>query len=163
MEKTIKVFLSYAAGDEQPARELRKKLFSALGTQKLFNFEPWPFDEQLLVGEDFHEEIQKAISVAEIGIFAISVNFLNSKYIAAHELPHFMRIDSKKKIVPIMLNPIPAMADLRGLKERQIFGFDDPYTARSNGSPRPLPKRKVWANSLADELHRLVKRYDIGE
>ena len=163
MEKTIKVFLSYASGDEQPARELWENLYLALTTQHLFNFSLWLFDQQLLVGEDFHEEIQKAISDAEIGIFAISVNFLNSKYIAAHELPHFMRTDSKKKIVPIMLKPIPAMADLRGLEERQIFGFNDPYAAMSNGSSKQPTQREHWANSLADELHRLVKRYEIGE
>ncbi len=159
MEKTIKVFLSYASGDEQPARELWENLYLALRTQHLFNFSLWSFDQQLLVGEDFHEEIQKAISDAEIGIFAISVNFLGSEYIAAHELPHFMRTDSKKKIVPIMLKPIPAMADLRGLAERQIFGFTDPYTARSNGSSKQPTQREDWVNSLAGEL----QRYEIGE
>ena len=163
MEKTIKVFLSYASGDEQPARELWENLYLALRTQHLFNFSLWSFDQQLLVGEDFHEEIQKAISDAEIGIFAISVNFLNSKYIAAHELPHFMRTDSKKRIVPIMLKPIPAMANLRGLEERQIFGFNDPYTASFNGSSKQPIERENWANSFADELHKLAKRYEIGE
>ena len=163
VEKTIKVFLSYAAEDRQCAEELWKNLSVALKTQHLYSFELWSFGKQLLVGEDFHSEIQKAISDAEIGIFALSGDFLCSKYIAKYELPHFLLPGNKKRIVPIMLKPISATADLRGLEEKQIFRFNDPYRAKSNGSLKQPMQREYWANSLADELHELVKRYSIGE
>ena len=156
--KTIRVFLSFAAKDMQAAEDLWDNLREALATSGTFDWQLWAFTDQLLVGEAFDEQIAEAITTADIGLFALSPAFLNSAYIRRHELQPFLAQPDSKRIAPVMLKKLPGSADLRGLKFRQIFGYPAPYW-----SGRPPHARADWANTLADELHRLAKHYNLGQ
>lgn len=157
-KQTIRVFLSSADTDNAAARDLWDRLEERLRNSKNFEWIPWSFDRRLIIGEDFDTEIQEAIGAADLGLFALSPAFLNSAYIRHSELPRFLHPADGKLCAPLMLKALPTDADLGGLEARQIFGFHDPYY-----SGRPLHKRDEWATQLADELHRLARKYELGQ
>jgi hypothetical protein len=74
-----------------------------------------------LLGENWHEEIQKAIRECDFGFLLFSPSFLGSAYIKEHELPHFIGKDAKP-VFPVMLRRVSFESqDLLGLKKKQIF------------------------------------------
>lgn len=153
----VRVFLSYASKDASAAEDLWDRLGEALAPSKSFEWELWGFADQLLVGDDFDERIQAAIARADLGLFALSSAFLNSRYIQEDELPHFLTPAEGKRVAPVMLKPVAANADLRGLTGRQVYGYNDAYW-----SGRRPHERDVWATGLADELDRVTKTYGLG-
>ncbi len=155
--KTVELFLSFAGDDRAAAEDLWGKLREALQTSGSYEWRLWAFTEQLMVGDDFELEIQKAIAAADVGIFALSSAFLNSDFIRTKELPPFLAPADGKRIAPVLLESVTANADLRGLQGRQVFGYGDPYW-----SGRRPHERRAWARRLADELHRLAHKHDLG-
>jgi hypothetical protein len=156
--KAIKIFLSYAGADKSAAHDLWCRLSKALSVSATLEWELWSFEEQVLLGEDFDEKIRAALAAADIGLCALSLDFLTSAYIQNVELPALLDPPNGKRLAPVLLSELPATVGLRGLSGRQIYGFDDPYW---NG--RDPHRRTRWANGLADELHRLANRYGLGE
>ena len=149
--------MSYAGKDVKIAEDLWSRLRSALSTSTRTEWQLWAFSEQLILSDEWDSAIQTAIEEAALGLFAISNSFLISDYIRDRELPRFLQPDAGKRVAPIMLRPLPATADLRGLDARQIFEFHRPYSdCRGPG------EREKWANRLADELHRVADRYGLG-
>lgn len=158
--RQVKVFLSFASDDTSVAEDLWRHLGQALATSGTLDWQFWKFTKQLLISENFHEEIQHAISDAHLGLFAISPAFLNSPYIQEHELARLRGIGNGKRgkrIAPFILKRVPDFADLKGLESSQIFGYPDGYWAR-----RSPYERANWANKLADDLHRMADRYELG-
>jgi hypothetical protein len=155
--KTIEVFLSFAAKDRAAAADLWENLQTALAASRLRSWHLWAFTEQLLLGENFDDEIQTAIADADLGIFAVSPAFLTSPYIRTRELSRFLTPAAAKRIAPVVLKGLPRDANLLGLESRQVFGYHEPYWAG-----RAPHARADWANRLADELQRLASRYGLG-
>ena len=80
----------------------------------------------MLVGEDWHKEIQTAVRECDLGLLLVSPSFLNSQYINEHELPAFLG-DRAKPVIPVMLQRVDFNNhDLRGLGQFQIFRFQKP-------------------------------------
>jgi hypothetical protein len=154
---TVQVFLSYADKDADEAEDLWGRLVEHLRPSRSYRWELWAFRDQLRVGDDFDERIQAAIAAADLGVFAISNAFLNSRYIRDKELPHFLSPATSKRVAPVLLKPLPRDADLRGLTGRQIHGYHAPFWA--GGRPHT---RDAWASGLADELHRVARTYGLG-
>lgn len=150
----IDAFCSFAAADESDARGMWDRLQTSLASSQDYDWHLWKFTDELLPGDDFHEQIQAALTTADLGIFAMSTDFLNSDYIRTHELPPFLKPAPGKQIVPIMLKPLPRRVDLRGLESRQIFAYHKPFTTVD----RPHQK-DVWCNDLHDQLHRIADRH----
>jgi TIR domain len=155
--KTVRVFLSFADKDRGAAEDLWRNLDSALRVSANLRWELWSFTAQLLVGDDFDTEIRAALADADLGIFALSNSFLASEYISRVELPPFLSPGAGKRIAPVALKAIAADADLRGLGNRQIFGYREPYWVG-----RAPHAREAWANNLAAELHRIARRDGLG-
>ena len=155
--KCVRVFLSFADLDGKEARDLWDRLEAAVEPSDSYRWHLWAFDKSLLGGVDFDAEIQDAVADADLGIFALSRAFLSRPYIQRVELPPFLASGTGRRILPVMLKPLPQDADLRGLQARQIFGFHDPYW-----SGRRPHARDEWANRLADEMHRVARRYGLG-
>lgn len=154
---TATLFLSYAGDDRRIAEHLWTNLRTALSTSRKITWKLWAFGDQLILGDDWHRAIQKAIDESSLGLFAISNSFLCSEYIREHELARFIQSNVRKWVAPIMLRPLPATADLRGLESLEFFAFHEPYSeCRGPG------EREKWANRLADDLHRVVDRYELG-
>jgi hypothetical protein len=157
LSKTITVFLSFADDDRSDAEELWGRLKGALAASRDYQWQLWAFTEQLLTGEDFDAEIKAALAESDLGVFALSNAFLVSDYIRTVELPPFLAPGGAKRVAPVALKRLASDADLRGLQARQIFNYHDPYV-----SGRPPHAREAWAIALADELHRIARRYRLG-
>lgn len=149
MKKPVSVFLSYASDDRRLCELLWSDLDAATRADVTYDFTLWSMGKNLLAGDDFDQEIRAALDVSDVGVFAMSHAMLSSRYIQGIELAHFL--DAGKLLVPALLTQINAYADLRGLKPKQVYGWNDNYEAR-----RSRAARRNWATALAEELHRVL-------
>jgi hypothetical protein len=120
MKTTVVYFVSYARKNADLARRFMDKFCDQTGPSRAYQYRAWQ-DEDILVGENWHEEIQNAIRESVFGLLLISPAFLASKYIADNELPHFVG-HHVKPAIPVMLQPVDLQRhDLKGLEKNQIF------------------------------------------
>lgn len=118
-KRLVRYFLSYAQNDGKIPGKLLVELDKQLSACKDFEFRRWQ-DTDILPGEKWHEEIQKAMRECDFGLLLVSPAFLGSKYISEHELPLFVSGD--KQCVPVGLSRIDFKNhDTKGLEESQIF------------------------------------------
>ena len=98
-----KIFISYSHKDEAWKDRLTAHL-NVLKRQDLLDF--WE-DRQILPGGDWYQDIQTAITKAQIAILLISVDFLNSEFILNEELPVLLqkRQDQGLTIIPVIVEP----------------------------------------------------------
>jgi hypothetical protein len=123
MKKTITVFISYARANRDLAARFLRKFKEQAAPSKQYHYTFWR-DNDILVGENWHEEIQQALGECDVGLVLLSPAFLGSQYIQDHELPKFMK-GGGKPVIPVMLQPIDLERhDLKGLQQTQIFRLD---------------------------------------
>ena len=86
----------------------------------------------ILVGEEWHDDIQVAVADCDVGFMLISPAFLGSQYIQDYELQRFLK-SSRKLAIPVLLQPIDEdWHDLKGLQQTQIFRLDRPRCVSLN-------------------------------
>ncbi|MEO8327600.1 MAG: toll/interleukin-1 receptor domain-containing protein [Nitrospirota bacterium] len=130
MKKKITVFISYARANRDLVARFLKKFKEQAAPSKQYHYTFWR-DNDILVGEKWHEEIQHALGECDVGLVLLSPAFLGSQYIQDHELPKFMK-GGGKPVIPVMLQPIDLERhDLKGLQQSQIFRLDRPRFASS--------------------------------
>ncbi|GJL70562.1 MAG: hypothetical protein NPIRA06_31970 [Nitrospirales bacterium] len=125
MKKKITVFVSYARANRDLATRFLKNFKEQAAPSKLYHYTFWR-DNDILVGEKWHEEIRHAIEECDVGLVLVSPAFLGSQYIQDHELPKFVK-SGGKSVIPVMLQPIDLEHhDLKGLQHTQIFRLHRP-------------------------------------
>ena len=155
----VEVFASWASADASTAKAFWALLGEALAIDASYAFKLWSFDEALCVGERWDTEIQTALSRAHLGILALSPAFLNSRYIRDVELPAFVGDEVRgRRVVPVLLKPLPATADLRGLADHQIFRHPNLGRPRAAFSQAGAGK-DLWVHALVREIHEVLSRY----
>lgn len=96
----LKAFIVYAKEDREITEELKKWLYSFVRDNEL---RIW-YDDHVLPGERWHEEVMKELQSADIVLLILSVDFFNSTYILDSELP--MALDRHKRgdthVIPIL-------------------------------------------------------------
>ena len=107
-KNTIKFFISSAEVDKKVAMEVvagLKKNFEAASKVDGRKYELWNYKDELLVGDLFDKEIEKAIGECHFGIGLVSLDFLISNYIKDKELPNFVSDSGKilKRLYPVPL------------------------------------------------------------
>jgi hypothetical protein len=128
MKKKITVFVSYARANRDLATRFLKKFKEQAAPSKQYQYAFWR-DNDILVGEKWHEEIQVALAQCDVGLVLISPALLGSQYIQDHELPKFLK-SGGKSVIPVLLQPIDLdRHDLKGLQRTQIFRLDRPRFA----------------------------------
>lgn len=128
MKKKLTVFVSYARANRDLATRFLKKFKEQASPSKQYSYEFWR-DNDILVGEKWHEEIQVALDQCDAGLVLISPAFLGSQYIQDHELPKFLK-GGGRPVIPVLLQPIDLERhDLKGLQRTQIFRLDRPRFA----------------------------------
>lgn len=128
MKKNITIFVSYARANRDLATRFLRKFREQAAPSKQYHYTFWR-DNDILVGEKWHEEIQVALAQCEVGLVLISPAFLGSQYIQDHELPKFLK-SGGKSVIPVLLQPIDLdRHDLKGLQRTQIFRLDRPRFA----------------------------------
>jgi len=98
-----KIFVSYSHKDKVCKEQLVNHL-SVLRQNALIDI--WD-DSRIPIGEHWHSEITDALTTANIAIFLISTDFLNSKFILEIEIPTLLEKCSNEglKIIPIIIKP----------------------------------------------------------
>ncbi len=128
MKKKITVFVSYARANRDLATRFLKKFKEQAAPSRQYQYLFWR-DNDILVGEKWHEEIQVALAQCDVGLVLISPAFLGSQYIQDHELPKFLK-SGGMPVIPVLLQPIDLdRHDLKGLQRTQIFRLDRPRFA----------------------------------
>jgi hypothetical protein len=128
MKNKITVFVSYARANRDLATRFLKKFKEQAAPSKLYQYVFWR-DNDILVGEKWHEEIQAALTQCDLGLVLISPALLGSQYIQDHELPKFLK-SGGESVIPVLLQPIDLdRHDLKGLQRTQIFRLDRPRFA----------------------------------
>jgi hypothetical protein len=147
MRKRVKVFVSYASRNKDLAVRFLEKFRDQLAPSKTYEYTFWR-DTNILVGEDWHDEIQKALKKSDIGLLLVSPPFLGSPYITKHELPGFLG-DRAKPVIPVMLQHIDFKRhDLKGLRSKQIFRLDS----------QRFKKPKAYGECTGNQRDRFVER-----
>ncbi len=85
---TKKCFISYASNDKTIANNLVQRLSLHLKAAKS-DYKVWQ-DNQILPGENWHDEIIKALNQCDFGLLLTSPAFFASDYIKEHELSQFV-------------------------------------------------------------------------
>lgn len=119
-KKRVRIFISYAHANESAKSKFLSLLKEQTQAARRFEYEFWD-DKKLIPGDDWHDNIQDALKVCDVGILLISPSFLGSSYITEHELPSYTG-NTSKRCFPVMLAPVDFdRHDLKGLDKKQIF------------------------------------------
>ena len=122
-KRNVSIFVSYAQSNKFLASSFIEKYVEQIRPSKKYQYNLWQ-DTGILVGENWHHEIQKALIECDLGIMLLSASFLGSSYIGESELPNFIGLHSKP-VIPLLLQPIDFdRHDLKGIEENQIFRLD---------------------------------------
>ncbi len=125
----IRYFVSYAHNNKKLKDNLLERLQSRLRIAKEYAFEAWQ-DGDILIGEQWRDEIQQAIVNCHFGLLLVSPEFLGSQYITEKELPYFLPSEKEqmawRRAAPVGLKRIlfDGSMDLKGLEALQIFRDD---------------------------------------
>lgn len=159
-KRLVRYFLSYAHDDDKLPEKLLRELDKELGACKDFTFERWQ-DTDILPGEKWHEEIQKAARECDFGLLLVSPAFLRSKYIGEHELPMF--VNGEKPCIPVGLCRIDFQNhDTKGLEESQVYLHSTPrgktskYFAECSGNAA-----SAFAHGLFNKITARLKKLQV--
>ena len=150
----VKFFVSYSRRNKSLAGRFLDKFCEIVAPSKRYAYDFWR-DSRILVGTEWHTEIQEALAQCNLGLILISPAFLGSKYITKHELPNFIG-DQAKPVIPVMLQPIDFdLYDLKGLQKKQIFMLDTPNLKAPKSYGQCSAKQRY---QFIMELFRQVER-----
>jgi len=154
MRLPVPFFLSYARRDSGDVERLRSVLEPLLKISPKFQFGEW-IDHQILPGEHWREEIEKALEQVRFGLLLVSPGFLASEFITETELPLLL---AKTMVVPVELQRIlfDGSMDLKGLEDRQVLRVSK---GRSFDACRTMPDRRQFAMELFTKIVALLKKY----
>ena len=130
-----------------------------LAISRRYAFEMWQ-DEKIVVGEDWHYQIDEALRVAHLGVLLLTPDFLASSFITTEELPAFLGREGQavpgKRVVPVAIKQLKFRdANLRGLERRQIYrDVEGRAFVEMSGYARD-----GWVDGFVTQLHDLLDRY----
>jgi hypothetical protein len=140
---TPKIFISYAHVDERHVKRLVAMLkpYEQQHVLKIWH------DREITEGDEWYQEIQKAIISCDIALLLVSIDFLNSRFIQEEELPRLLELRKEKglRIVPIIIRDCPwsnasVLKNLQALPQdgKPISSFD------GTGQPDGIWTRTAW-------------------
>lgn len=99
----LKFFISYSHKDEEFKEGLRSHFIGMIDNKTI---KAWD-GREILPGEDWDYEIKKKLEEANVILFLVSSDFMNSDYIKDVEIKHALERYERKevKIVPVIVRP----------------------------------------------------------
>jgi hypothetical protein len=146
---SIKIFISYSHFDHEWLERLQVHLKPL---QRAWKVDVWD-DTRVQPGQEWKQEIQRAIEAAKIAILLISADFLASEFIATQELPSLLSAAEAKGtvIMPVILSKCSSES-LDALSKFRTVNHDSGPLA---GRPRHK-KEEFWAQ-LTDMIVETLK------
>jgi len=144
-----RIFISYSHKDKDLMNDLIEHL-SVL--QQQGSLEVWS-DLDIKAGENWEEEIERAIENAQIAILLVSSSFLSSKFIQNREIPKLLERHEKEGLC---IFPVIA---------RHCIWQDIPWLAKFNARPKdgdPLlssekPVRDLHLTKIVREIYQILE------
>jgi len=155
-----KIFISYAHDDKSIAQDFLDRLQRHLQAAKHYHYDLWR-DHLILPGENWREEIEKALDACDFGLLLTSPAFFASDFIREHELSRFVpdagkELGAEKRAIPVGLVRYNfGLIDTKGLTDQQIFRRDDGKfynECAGNGRDR-------FVNDLFTSIVKLTGKY----
>jgi len=123
--RRIRVFLCHSSGDKLAVRQLYQRL-------KACNLDPWLDEENLLPGQDWEEEIRKAVQEADVVIVCLSRGSISKTGFVQKEIKFALNVAEEKPegvifIIPLLLEEctIPErLSRWQAVKYFEQDGFD---------------------------------------
>ncbi len=99
--KPLSIFISYSKKDNELREELNTHLASLRRRNIVSNWD----DRHIIGGELWDDTIKTKLKEADIILFLVSANFINTDYIWNHEIPlaEEQRKNGKARVIPIIL------------------------------------------------------------
>jgi hypothetical protein len=142
-----KVFISYSHSDNI---WLKRVLIHLKHLEKNGLIDLW-VDERINAGQNWREEISKALNLAKVAILLISQEFLASDFIVDNELPPILQAaqNDHVKILQLFISPC------------SIQHFEDLNKFQMVNNPKKLlaPLTKVKQEEILVQLASLVDKY----
>jgi len=100
---SLKLFISYSHADEEHLKEFRKHLVTLRRNKVLSDWH----DREMVSGDDFETEIKEELLSADLIVFMVSVDFLNSWYCYEVELRETLKRlkYNNIRIIPVVIRP----------------------------------------------------------
>lgn len=142
MSRKVRGFLCYAHADGRPVERLRALLGQRLAIARGLEISVW-WDDHILLGQPWDDEIRAAIAAADFGLLAVSPALLGSSYIRRVEVAA-LTASPGPAVMPVGLHRVDSeRSDLAGLDAGRIFRCRRPGRG---GSGEPS-----WFSELAGE------------
>jgi hypothetical protein len=139
MKKRVTMFISYAHANQELADRFVAQFKEYTRPSKAYQYYIWR-DIDLLAGENWDQEIKKALDKCDLGLLLISASFLGSTYITSVEL----KLLGTKPVIPVLLWPVDFdRYDLKGLQEKQIFRYNKPGFLKPKSYGQCTTKQRV--------------------
>ena len=141
----VKVFISYSHEDKQFCDNIKKYLNQL--AQCGHRIDVWA-DHEIKAGEDWDEAIEENLRKADIILFLLSVNFINSGYIKKNELAvgYERRQGGFAEIIPVLVSD--CMWEKTGLAKFQALPIDP-----RNKRAKPI---KSWVEDERDSVYNSI-------
>lgn len=144
----IRLFLCYASADADLVARFRECFEKHVKADAKFEFVLWQDSRDILLGQEWHPQILKALEVADYGLLMLSPSFFASEYIRNVELPELER----RGLLPVALARWGDRVDTCGLTEKQIhFHGKSRWFDRCRGH-----KRDDFVIALVERIHQRI-------
>ena len=149
----IELFISYARKDNKDTNKVNsffEELNECFKASKNFRYKLWA-DWEILIGEEWHDEILGALNKCDFGLMMVSLPFINSDYIDQHELP---RLLNTGRALPVAFSKFDINGfDLKGLKPQQIFRHNDKFYSQFTGA-----RKSDFIHALFSNIEQRIQK-----
>ena len=153
--KSYKIFISYARADTNTRTTLIEHLEKAK-TDNNSKFDFWIDTQAILIGENWHQEIQQAIAKCDAGLLLLSPQALDSAYIKKSEIPPLL----EKGLLPVGLSmfTLDRLAEVTNLSEKQLFLQNDYTPALFFDQCTETASRELFVEKLLQQIEAKLSK-----
>lgn len=174
IRRAVKIFISYSNKDRDLRVLLAEGVNEHLDQKREIKYNLWS-DKEINLGDDWKEEIEKALKTSKVALLLVSASFAKSKFIKEFELAEFLK--RKKEdgylILPVLIRKynfeeFEEVSSLNFFKTYyNQYGFNEATTRNSLmpfdvlGDDKNVTDKLLndYYCNLADHIHTAVTNY----